>query len=64
MPQQAWIRNATVKNNITFGDTSNDLFYRDVVDACVLRPDFKVLAGGDKTEVGEKVSGLYEYLKL
>ena len=58
VPQQAWIRNATFKNNIIFGDTSNtsnDEFYEKVIDACALRADLEMLPGGDRVEIGEKV---------
>lgn len=61
VPQQAWIRNATLKDNITIGDTKNDKFYEEVVEACALNPDFKILPGGDQTEIGEKVSLRYNF---
>jgi ABC-type multidrug transport system fused ATPase/permease subunit len=55
VPQQAWIQNATFKDNITFGDASNNAFYEKVVEACALNADLKILPGGDQTEIGEKV---------
>ncbi|XP_066155170.1 multidrug resistance-associated protein 1-like [Euwallacea fornicatus] len=54
VPQQAWIQNATVQDNITFGAPLNKLKYQQIVDACALRPDFEMLANGDQTEIGEK----------
>ena len=54
--QQAWIQNASLKDNILFGKPMQQTHYNKVVDACALRPDFKVLPSGDMTEIGEKVS--------
>ena len=55
VPQQAWIQNATLKENILFGKGSDDGKYRKTVDACALGPDLEILPGGDETEIGEKV---------
>ena len=55
IPQQAWIQNATVKDNILFGKAMNGLLYTDVINACALTPDLEILPGGDMTEIGEKV---------
>lgn len=52
--QQAWIQNATVQDNITFGKRLNKELYRRVVEACALAPDLEMLPGGDQTEIGEK----------
>lgn len=64
VPQQAWIRNATLENNILFGSSKNKMFYSDVVAACALRSDFEMLPAGDQTEIGEKVSGFPTNLSL
>jgi ATP-binding cassette subfamily C (CFTR/MRP) protein 1 len=55
VPQQAWIQNATVKDNILFGKPMEDSKYEEVLDACALKPDLEILTGGDMTEIGEKV---------
>jgi len=52
--QYAWIQNATVQANITFGQPFVKEWYDKVVDACALRPDFKMFTAGDQTEVGER----------
>lgn len=52
--QLAWIQNATVRDNILFGMTYNEVKYNKVIDACALRPDLDILPGGDLTEIGEK----------
>ena len=56
VPQQAWILNATVRDNILFGKTQNSILYDNVIDCCALGPDLEILPGGDLTEIGEKVS--------
>lgn len=55
MPQQAWIQNATLKDNILFGQAPNDEKYQNALEACALKTDLEVLPGGDQTEIGEKV---------
>ncbi|XP_057681546.1 ATP-binding cassette sub-family C member 3 isoform X2 [Corythoichthys intestinalis] len=54
VPQQAWIQNATLRDNILFGKTYNEQKYHCVLEACALTPDLQVLPGGDMTEIGEK----------
>ncbi|KAK2189921.1 hypothetical protein NP493_93g00019 [Ridgeia piscesae] len=54
VPQQAWIQNATVKQNILFSKDFRESRYRKVIDACALGPDLEILPGGDETEIGEK----------
>ncbi|XP_038161331.1 canalicular multispecific organic anion transporter 2 isoform X2 [Cyprinodon tularosa] len=54
VPQQAWIQNATLRDNILFGNSFNEQKYHRVLDACALTPDLEVLPGGDMTEIGEK----------
>ncbi|XP_077679517.1 ATP-binding cassette sub-family C member 2 isoform X2 [Eretmochelys imbricata] len=54
VPQQAWIQNATLKDNILFGLELDEARYQRVVEACALLPDLKLLPGGDLTEIGEK----------
>ena len=52
--QQAWIQNATVKDNILFGKTFDLQLYNQVIEACALKADLDILPGGDQTEIGEK----------
>ncbi|XP_033840125.1 ATP-binding cassette sub-family C member 3 isoform X1 [Periophthalmus magnuspinnatus] len=54
VPQQAWIQNATLRDNILFGRPFQEPKYRCVLEACALTPDLEVLPGGDMTEIGEK----------
>ncbi|CAG7718432.1 unnamed protein product, partial [Allacma fusca] len=52
--QQAWIQNATLRNNILFGRRFDPTFYDKILEACALKPDLKILSDGDQTEIGEK----------
>ncbi|KAH8403128.1 hypothetical protein KR222_005772 [Zaprionus bogoriensis] len=54
VPQQAWIQNATVRDNILFGKPYDRKRYNRVIDACALRTDIEILSAGDLTEIGEK----------
>uniref|UniRef100_A0A8C3AL27 Multidrug resistance-associated protein 1 n=1 Tax=Cyclopterus lumpus TaxID=8103 RepID=A0A8C3AL27_CYCLU len=54
VPQQAWIQNATLKDNIMFGQERRQTWYQRVVEACALQPDLEILPAGDDTEIGEK----------
>ena len=55
-PQSAWIQNATVRENITFGQPfDEERYWKAVHDAC-LEADLELLPNGDMTEVGERVS--------
>lgn len=55
VPQQAWIMNATLKENVLFGQPRDTKRYKHVISACALDPDIEVLPAGDSTEIGEKV---------
>ena len=52
--QEAWIMNATLRDNILMGKPYNEDKYVDIVCACQLIPDFEQLTGSDQTEVGER----------
>ncbi|KAG7334686.1 hypothetical protein KOW79_001282 [Hemibagrus wyckioides] len=54
VPQQAWIQNATLRENIVFGQQIKESSYQRVLEACALLPDLEILPGGDDTEIGEK----------
>lgn len=53
-PQEAWIMNQSIKENILFGRRFDQVAYIKTVEACQLLPDFKIFADGDETIVGEK----------
>ncbi|GAB6025158.1 Multidrug resistance-associated protein 1 [Chamberlinius hualienensis] len=52
--QQAWIQNATFKENILFGKPFNKRQYEKVIKCCDLEPDLAIMPGGDQAEIGEK----------
>ncbi|KAM3916374.1 multidrug resistance-associated protein 1-like isoform 2-T3 [Leptodactylus fuscus] len=54
VPQQAWIQNASLKDNIMFGRERKEPLYKRVLEACALLPDLEILPSGDRTEIGEK----------
>lgn len=66
VPQQAWIFNATVRENITFGLPFDEERYGAAVDAASLRADIeRQFDGGDQTEIGEKGVNLSgEFLRI
>ncbi|KFQ81082.1 Multidrug resistance-associated protein 1, partial [Phoenicopterus ruber ruber] len=54
VPQQAWIQNASVEDNILFGKEMDETWFSRVIDACALQPDLESFPAGQKSEIGEK----------
>uniref|UniRef100_A0A8C8RV48 ABC-type glutathione-S-conjugate transporter n=1 Tax=Pelusios castaneus TaxID=367368 RepID=A0A8C8RV48_9SAUR len=54
VPQQDWLENASVEENITFGEELDERWYNRVIDACALQPDLESFPAGSKSEIGEK----------
>lgn len=54
VPQSSWIMNATLRENITFGQAEDDEKFREIVQACCLEPDLRMLPHAERTEIGEK----------
>jgi ABC-type multidrug transport system fused ATPase/permease subunit len=54
VPQQAWMQNASLQYNVTFGRNYDENLYDRVIQSCALRQDFDILPDGDQTEIGEK----------
>ncbi|KAF7317064.1 ABC protein [Mycena chlorophos] len=52
--QTAWIMNATLRENVLFGQPFNEDRYWKVMETACLLPDLQLLADGDLTEIGEK----------
>merc|ERR1719237_661266 len=52
--QQAWIFNATLRENILLGSPMREAWYHQVLEACALASDLKLLSNGDMTEIGER----------
>uniref|UniRef100_A0A674AJE8 ATP-binding cassette sub-family C member 5 n=1 Tax=Salmo trutta TaxID=8032 RepID=A0A674AJE8_SALTR len=56
--QQAWILNATLRDNILFGKEYEEERFQAVLSACCLRPDLAILPNADLTEIGERGANL------
>ena len=54
VPQTPWIQNATLRDNILFGQPEDEARLRDVIRACSLNHDISTLPHGELTEIGEK----------
>ncbi|NXD83167.1 MRP1 protein, partial [Halcyon senegalensis] len=54
VPQQAWIQNASVEDNILFGKEMDETWFNRVIHACALQPDLESFPAGQKSEIGEK----------
>ena len=50
--QTPWLQNATVKDNIIFGNPFDKERYEKVLAVCALQPDLAALAKGDETQIG------------
>lgn len=62
--QQAWLQNASLKDNITWGQPVDEKKYQKVISACALQPDLDMLPAGDMTEIGEKVTNEHWICKM
>ncbi|KAI0761279.1 multidrug resistance-associated ABC transporter [Trametes elegans] len=54
VPQSAWLRNASIKDNILFDLPYVEERYRKVLEACALLSDLEILEDGDESEIGER----------
>jgi len=54
VPQEAWVFQGTVRENILFGDDFKNEDYWNTVKACSLDKDFQFMENQDATIVGEK----------
>ncbi|KAJ2567522.1 hypothetical protein IW140_004430 [Coemansia sp. RSA 1813] len=52
--QESWLRNATIRENILFGEPYSQERYEEVLRVCALKPDLRILVAGDMTEIGER----------
>ncbi|CAG8335966.1 unnamed protein product [Penicillium salamii] len=50
--QIPWMANASIKENILFGNSLDTIRYNEVVFACALQQDLLLFPDGDSTEVG------------
>lgn len=61
---EAWILNATVRENILFGKPFDAEKYETVLNVCELVADIKVLPNGDQTEIGERGINLRYFFNI
>lgn len=54
MPQQSWLFDGTVRQNILFGNPYQEKRYNEVIKVCALTADLKQLPQTDFTIVGDK----------
>ncbi len=53
VPQQAWVQNLTLRDNILFGNEMEDKKYWNIVDACAMTEDLELFPARDLTEIGD-----------
>ncbi|KAH8108771.1 hypothetical protein DFH11DRAFT_1057276 [Phellopilus nigrolimitatus] len=53
-PQETWVLNETIRENILFGEPYDEERYKKVLNQCALERDLGLWEAGDLTEVGEK----------
>ncbi|KAF8549145.1 P-loop containing nucleoside triphosphate hydrolase protein [Imleria badia] len=54
VPQTAWLRNASIKDNILFNLPFDEERYQKTIKACALESDLLILEDGDESEIGER----------
>ncbi|KAJ2628805.1 hypothetical protein IW137_005318, partial [Coemansia sp. RSA 1287] len=52
--QEPWLRNATIRENILFGEPFEKQRYERVLRMCALGPDLALLSARDLSEIGER----------
>ncbi|KIJ38955.1 hypothetical protein M422DRAFT_258371 [Sphaerobolus stellatus SS14] len=53
-PQESWVQNTTIRENIVFGSPFDEERYKKVLRQCALEQDLELFEAGDKTEIGER----------
>ncbi|RDB27902.1 ATP-dependent bile acid permease [Hypsizygus marmoreus] len=54
VPQAAWLRNASIKDNILFSLPYDEERYQKTLEVCALVTDLEILEDGDEAEIGER----------
>ncbi|KAG5593310.1 hypothetical protein H5410_043824 [Solanum commersonii] len=52
--QNAWIQTGTIRENILFGSTMDQIKYQEVLERCSLVKDLEMFPFGDQTIIGER----------
>ncbi|KAG0333210.1 Multidrug resistance-associated protein 1 [Podila humilis] len=58
VPQEAWLINVNLRENIIFGKEFEEDRYNAVIKVCALERDLTLFSHGDMTEIGERGSNL------
>ena len=53
-PQQPWIQNATIQQNILFGRPMDKEAFDSVLKSCSLLTDLDLMPAAERTEIGER----------
>lgn len=54
VPQHPWLLNATVRDNILFGEPFRPKRFDRILKVCALKPDIELMPDGDMSEIGER----------
>ncbi|OCH85283.1 hypothetical protein OBBRIDRAFT_839078 [Obba rivulosa] len=54
VPQSAWLRNASIRDNILFDLPYVEERYQKTLEVCALLSDLRILEDGDMSEIGER----------
>jgi ATP-binding cassette subfamily C (CFTR/MRP) protein 1 len=54
VPQQAWIQNMTLRDNVLFGSQFDEEKYNHTIQVCALEPDLKQLLAGDQVSMSDR----------
>jgi ABC-type multidrug transport system ATPase subunit len=54
IPQEAFLLNASIRENILFGNPFDKQKYEEVITICQMEQDLRALPAGEHTEIGEK----------
>lgn len=54
VPQTPWLLNASIKENIIFGETFRPKRYEKILESCALKPDIDLMPDGDETVISER----------
>ena len=49
VPQEAWLLNMNLRDNITLSNDYEDKYYKKVIKVCALEHDLKLMPDGDRT---------------
>ena len=62
MPQEAWVQNMSVVDNVCFGQELDAPWLETVLEACALWPDVDGFPAGVHTRTGEQVRVLGAFM--